>query len=80
MLATVAATRTARLAKERNPSLTTALVFGTPAIEDITLSDKQRDRPRSNVLDIQQEAAHRRVDFREVHTVSEAASTIVEMA
>lgn len=68
------------LAKERNPSLTTALVFGTPAKEDITLSDKQRDRLRSNVLEIQQEAAHRQVDFREVHTVSEAANTIVAMA
>ena len=68
------------LAKERNPTLTTALVFGTPAKEDITLSDKQRDRLRSNVLEIQQEAAHRQVDFREVHTVSEAANTIVAMA
>ena len=68
------------LAKERNPSLSAALVFGTPSKEDITLSDKQRDRLRSNVLEIQQEATHRHVDFREVHTVHEAANTIVAMA
>jgi hypothetical protein len=52
----------------------------TPAKEDITLSDKQRDRLRSNVLEIQQEATHRQVEFREVHTVHEAAKTIVAMA
>jgi hypothetical protein len=43
------------LAKKRNPGLTTALVFGTPAEEDITFSDKQRDRLRSNVLEIHQQ-------------------------
>jgi len=43
------------LAKNRNPGLTTALVFGTPAKEDITFNDKQRDRLPSNVLEIHQE-------------------------
>jgi hypothetical protein len=43
------------LTKNRNPGLTTALVFGTPAKEDITFSDKQRDRLRFKVLEIHQE-------------------------
>jgi len=68
------------LAKERNPALVAALVFGTPKEEDITLSDKQRDRLKSNVVEIQQEAAHRLVELREVHTVPEAASMVVAMA
>ena len=68
------------LAKERNPALVAALVFGTPEEEDITLSDKQRDRLKSNVVEIQQEAAHRQVELREVHTVPEAASTVVALA
>lgn len=68
------------LAKERNPGLNVALVFGTPPREEITLSDKQRDRLRSNVIEIQQEASHRNVTFREVHTVPDAAKAIVELA
>lgn len=68
------------LAKERNPALVAALVFGTPKEEDITLSDKQRDRLRSNVVEIQQEASHRQVDLREVHTVPDAASTVIALA
>lgn len=68
------------LAKERNPVLTAALVFGTPKEEDITLSDKQRDRLRANVVEIQQEAAHRQVDLRKVHTVPDAASTVIALA
>ena len=51
------------LAKERNPALVAALVFGTPKEEDITLSDKQRDRLKSNVVAIQQEAAYRQVEL-----------------
>jgi len=68
------------LAKERNPDLVAALVFGTPTEEDITISDKQRDRLKSNVTEIRQEAAHRQVELREAHTVPEAANTIVAMA
>lgn len=68
------------LAKERNPALTATLLFGTPSEEDITLSDKQRDRLKSNVGELQQEAAHRNVDFSEVHTVPAAAARVVELA
>lgn len=68
------------LAKERNPALVAALVFGTPKEEDITLSDKQQDRLKSNVVEIQQEAAYRQVELRAVHTVSEAATTVVALA
>lgn len=68
------------LAKERNPDLVAALVFGTPIDEDITLSDKQRDRLKSNVIELQQEAAHRAVDLREVHTVPDAANLVVALA
>ncbi len=48
--------------------------------EEITLSDKQRDRLRSNVMEIQQEASHRQVKFHEVHTVPDAANAIIAMA
>ena len=68
------------LAKERNPALTAALVFGTPNDDDITLSDKQRDRLKSNVGELQQEAAHRNVEVSEVHTVTAAAARVVELA
>lgn len=68
------------LAKERNPALVAALIFGTPKEEDITLSDKQRDRLKSNVVEIQQEAAYRQVELREVHTVPEAARTVIALA
>lgn len=68
------------LAKERNPDLVAALVFGTPIDEDITLSDKMRDRLKSNVIELQQEAAHRAVDLREVHTVPDAANLVVALA
>lgn len=68
------------LAKERNPGLVAALVFGTQKEDDITLSDKQRDRLKSNSIEIQQEAKHRQVEFREVHTVAEAADTVVALA
>lgn len=68
------------LAKERNHTLTAALVFGTPNTEDITLSDKQRDRLRANVGEIQQEAEHRNVTFFEVHTFADAAAKVVELA
>ncbi len=68
------------LAKERNPALTAALVFGTPNDDDITLSDKQRDRLKSNVGELRQEAAHRNVEVNEVHTVTAAAARVVELA
>lgn len=68
------------LAKERNPDLVAALVFGTPIDEDITISDKQRDRLNSNVMEARQEATSRGIDLREVHTVQDAASTVVALA
>ena len=68
------------LAKERNPNLLAALVMGTPREDEITLTDKQRDRLKSNVNELQQEAAQREVQINEVHSVSEAATKIVELA
>jgi hypothetical protein len=68
------------LAKERNPALVAALVFGTPSFDDILLSDKQRDRLQSNVVEIRQEAAYRHVELREAHTVPDAAAAVVAMA
>ncbi len=68
------------LAKERNPALVASLVFGTPHEEEITLSDKQRARLKSNVVEIQYEAAHRQVQLHEVHTVPEAAKVVIAMA
>lgn len=68
------------LAKERNPYLIAALVFGTPGEDDITLSDKQRDRLKLNIEGLKQEANHRNVSFNEVHTVEDAANKVVELA
>lgn len=68
------------LAKERNPTLIAALIWGAPRDDDITLSDKQRDRLKSNIVELRQEAAHRNVDFSEVHTVAAAAARVVELA
>ncbi|MGY6258136.1 hypothetical protein ACXIVK_32205 [Paraburkholderia caledonica] len=68
------------LAKERNSALAAMLVFGTPSQDDITLSDNQRDRLRSNVIELQQEAEHRLIELREVHTVADAARAVVEIA
>ena len=68
------------LAKERNPALTAALIFGAPSDEDITLSDKQRERVKLNVAELQQEAKHRDVDFSTVHTVTAAAERVLELA
>lgn len=68
------------LAKERNPALVGALVFGTPKNNEITLSDKQRDRLASNVIEIQQEAKYRGVSLYSVHTVADAADAIVAIA
>ncbi len=48
--------------------------------DDITLSDNQRDRLRSNVIELQQEAEHRQIELREVHTVADAASAVVAIA
>ena len=68
------------LAKERNPALASALIFGTPTEDDILISDRQRDRLKLNVTEIRQEAASRQVTLREVHTVNDAAEAIVEIA
>lgn len=68
------------LAKERNPALVAALVFGTPSDDDITISDKQRDRLKSNVAELRREAEKRHVDIQEVHTVGDAANAVVALA
>lgn len=67
------------LAKERNSALITALIYGTPKEDDITLSDRQHKKLALNVKEIQQEADHRGITINRVHTVAEAATAIVEL-
>jgi len=68
------------LAKERNPNLNAALIFGTPPFDDVTLSDKQREAMKSNAMEIQHEAESKQVSFVAAQTVQEAAKAVIEAA
>lgn len=68
------------LAKERNSTLTAALIYGTPKDDDITLSDKQQEKLVANVKELEQEAVHRGLTASRVYTVAEAAASVVALA
>lgn len=68
------------LAHERNASLNVALVFGIPTVEDVTLSERQREQIEANTHELQQEAEQKSVTLRTVQTVGDAVSAIIELA
>ncbi|MEM5314290.1 hypothetical protein [Paraburkholderia sp. JHI869] len=65
------------LARERNPSLATALILGTPHENDILLSERTLAQISSNVAELTQEAAQSRLSLRPVHTEREAADALI---
>jgi Holliday junction resolvasome RuvABC ATP-dependent DNA helicase subunit len=73
------------LAKKRNEQLKSALIFGTPGLSEITLSeitlsDKQRVLLVANIAELAQEAKEKHILFRDVHSAAEAASAVIAMA
>lgn len=68
------------LARDRNPTLTAAMVVGMPALDNVTLSDRVRDRFVANIGDLIREAQKHEVDFRTAQTVVAAADCIIELA
>jgi hypothetical protein len=68
------------LAKERNPSLATALILGTPRNDDILLSDRTLSQLSDNVSELRQEADYSGLALRAVHTEREAADVLIELA
>lgn len=67
------------LAKERNPSLRTALILGTPRSDDILLADRTLSQLSDNVAELLQEAQYSGLSLRDVHTEREAADVLVEL-
>lgn len=68
------------LAKANNDSLRPALIFGFGRLDDVTLSDKQRNQIESNKNEIAKEASSKRIRFCPVVSESEAVDLILEMA
>ncbi len=68
------------LAKARNNELKPALIFGFSRVDDITLSDKQRDQIESNRREISDEASSKQIGFYSVVTEAEAVEVILDLA
>ncbi len=67
------------LAKERNPDLMAALVFGIPSLDDVTISNRQQSQLQANTAELQQEARHRHVNLCAARTVAEAVNAVIAL-
>jgi hypothetical protein len=68
------------LAKERNPSLATALVLGAPRPDDILLTDRTLAQILTNLNELRSEAQQRDLALMPVHSEHEAAEAIIDLA
>ncbi len=68
------------LAKTRNTQMKSALIFGTPGMDDITLSDKQRSLIIANTHELTNEAQCHNILFQEVQSTVQAVNRVIEMA
>lgn len=69
-----------KLAHQREPSLTTALICGTSRIDDITLSDKMLAKLQDNLRELDRESSNENVKFSQVYDVSGAADAAIALA
>lgn len=68
------------LARDRNPTLSAAMVVGMPLLDSVTLSDRVKERFVANVGDLTREAKKHAVDLRTAQTVADAATCVIELA
>lgn len=68
------------LARESRTELVASLVIGMPPLDDVTLSDRVRDRFISNITELEHEAEIRKIQLKKAQSASEAAEIVIQLA